>query len=80
MLSRPDLATLAAKGEYKIPTGNKFLQMFQTIPRALEAGDVFFRTLIRNGEREALILNLLKDGKIKSLDDIRSCHLTSLFA
>ena len=70
MLSRPDLATLAAKGEYKIPTGNKFLQMFQTIPRALEAGDVFFRTLIRNGEREALILNLLKDGKIKSLDDI----------
>jgi len=70
MLSRPDLATLAAKGEYKIPTGNKYLKMFQTVPRALEAGDVFFRTLIKKGEKEASILNLIKDGKIKNADNI----------
>jgi GGDEF domain-containing protein len=38
----------------ELPTGAKLLRPFQFIPRALEAGDVFFRTLVEAGEVEAL--------------------------
>ena len=51
---RPDLN--------RIPTGTKLLAPFQTIPRLLEAGDVFFRTLIIGGEKEALALKYSKQG------------------
>lgn len=46
LIERPDVA--------HIPTGAKFLAPFQFIPRALEASDVFFRSLVAGGEREAL--------------------------
>jgi len=62
ILARPDVA--------HIPTGNRFLKPFQRIPRALEAGDVFFRTLIRGGEKEALMLRALKQGKTPNLTEI----------
>lgn len=54
-ISRPDLS--------RIPTGSKILAPFQIIPRALEAGDIFFRTLIKAGEKEALMTKALKQGK-----------------
>jgi hypothetical protein len=41
-IERPDLT--------RMPTGNKFLMFGAPIPRALEASDVFFRTLIYQGE------------------------------
>lgn len=45
-LMRPDVEHL--------PTQVAFLKPFQVVPRALEASDAFFRTLIEGGEREAL--------------------------
>lgn len=44
---RPDL-------DY-IPTNVKALKLFQGIPRALEASDIFFRNMITQGEAQALI-------------------------
>jgi len=46
-----------------ISTGTKVLAPFQYIPRILEASDVFFRTLIKGGEMEALTLRAQKQGK-----------------
>jgi hypothetical protein len=46
LIERPDIS--------QIPTGSKILKPFMFVPRALEAGDIFFRTLIEAGEREAL--------------------------
>jgi hypothetical protein len=46
LIERPDIA--------HIPTGSKILKPFEFVPRALEAGDIFFQTLIRGGELEAL--------------------------
>lgn len=55
-IERPDIA--------RIPTGSKWLKWGETIPRALEAGDVFFRTMAQSGEIEALAMrNRLKGGK-----------------
>ncbi|MBI3980965.1 hypothetical protein HY345_03115 [Candidatus Microgenomates bacterium] len=54
LVYRPDLST--------IPTGTKLLAPFQFIPRLLEASDVFFRTLIEAGEKEALALKYSKQG------------------
>lgn len=44
-VERPDVTHL--------PTGNKFLKTFRYIPQALEASDVFFRTIAEAGELEA---------------------------
>ncbi len=55
LIERPDLSA--------IPTGSKLLKPFQFIPRMLEASDIFFRTLIEGGEREALAVRYLKQGK-----------------
>lgn len=52
-LHRPDIR--------HIPSNNPILRPFQAIPRALEASDVFFRTLAEGGEFEALA----KRGRIK---------------
>lgn len=52
LIERPDLD--------RIPTGNRALSI---IPRILEAGDVFFRTLVRNGELESLAYRYGKQGK-----------------
>lgn len=51
---RPDVS--------RIPTGNKYLAPFQIVPRALEASDAFFRTLIKGGEKEALAYKYAKQG------------------
>lgn len=56
---RPDLQ--------RIPTGSKLLRPFQVIPRLLEGGDIFFRTLIKAGEKESLLARAVKQGK--TLDD-----------
>ena len=53
---RPDIARLS--------TGLKIFKPFQLIPRAMEAADVFFRTLIIGGEKEALAYRALKQGTI----------------
>jgi len=55
IIERPDLA--------RIPTNSKFLRPFQAIPRVLEAGDVFFRTLVTEGEKQAIAARLTKQGK-----------------
>ncbi len=55
VIDRPDLI--------KIPTGSKVLRPFQAIPRVLEASDVFFRTLITEGERQAIADRFVKQGK-----------------
>lgn len=52
---RPDIS--------RIPTKVKALAPFQIIPKILEASDVFFRTLIRGGETEALAYRALRQGK-----------------
>jgi hypothetical protein len=52
---RPDIS--------RIPTGSKILAPLQFIPRILEASDVFFRTLITSGEKEALAYRAIKQGK-----------------
>ena len=52
---RPDVS--------RIPTKAKILAPFQFIPRMLEAGDVFFRTLLTAGEKEALAYRALRQGK-----------------
>lgn len=56
---RPDLQ--------RIPTNAKFLRPFQVIPRLLEGTDVFFRTLIKAGEKESLLARAAKQGKV--IDD-----------
>jgi len=58
----------------RIPTGGKILSKFQFISRFLEAGDVFFRTLIRGGEKEARLLNMYKDGKVITETAIRDAE------
>ena len=55
IVTRPDIA--------QIPTGSKILAPFQWVTRLLEASDVFFRSLIAGGEREALFLKAKKSGK-----------------
>ena len=40
-----------------------FNKRFRVVPQALEFGDVFFRTIIRNGEAEALAVRAAKSGK-----------------
>lgn len=47
----------------RIPTNSKLTKPFQTIPRALEASDVFFRSLISAGEKESLLSKYTKQGK-----------------
>lgn len=54
-IARPDVA--------QIPTGAKLLKPFQIIPRALEASDVFFRTIAEGGEKNALAFRYAKQGK-----------------
>ena len=56
-VERPDIA--------RIPTGvfeKGPLSVLNKIPRFLEAQDIFFRTLIAGGEREAIMLNAAKQG------------------
>lgn len=52
---RPDIG--------RLPTNSAITKPFQAIPRALEASDVFFRTLISAGEKEALSTRYTKQGK-----------------
>jgi hypothetical protein len=63
---RPDIARMGTAGEaaqaYMKPVA-KFSQKFGIIPRALDAMDVFFRTLIQSGEKEALIEKYTKMGE-----------------
>lgn len=51
---RPDVS--------RIPTKLKVLAPFQIVPRLMEATDVYFRTLIMEGEKEALALRAIKKG------------------
>ena len=46
----------------RAPTNLPILKSFQVIPRLMEATDVFFRTLIAGGEKEAITLKYLKKG------------------
>jgi len=55
IVARPDIK--------QIPTGVKMLKPLQAVPRLLEGSDVFFRTLIKGGEKEALAVKFLKEGK-----------------
>lgn len=52
---RPDIS--------RIPTKLKVLAPFQMIPKLMEASDVFFRTLITGGEKEALAYRAFRQGK-----------------
>lgn len=54
-IERPDVS--------RIPSGSSLLRPFQVIPRLLEGGDIFFRTLLTNGERQALAYRATKAGK-----------------
>lgn len=54
-MGRPDID--------RIPTGNKFTEKFQIIPRLLEASDVLFRTIIKGGETESLAYKFMRQGK-----------------
>ncbi len=54
-IDRPDMV--------HIPTGSKLLRPFQAVPRLLEASDVFFRTLITQGEKQAIAARYVKQGK-----------------
>ena len=55
LLARPDIE--------RIPTLFKPLRPFRVIPQFLEANDVFFRTLAKGGELEALAVKYAKQGK-----------------
>lgn len=55
ILERPDVP--------RLPTNNPLLRPFYFIPRALEAGDVFFRTMITEGEYASLAAKAKKQGK-----------------
>lgn len=57
-IQRPDLSSTRG-----VPTGSKLLRPFQFVTRALEAGDVFFRTIIESSERAALAERWTKSGK-----------------
>ena len=64
-IERPDIP--------RISTGAKLFKPFQVIPRMLEASDVLFRTLIEEGERQALAMRFAKQGKeltAKALSEI----------
>ncbi len=67
-ITRPDIP--------QIPTGSKLLKLFQPIPRFLEASDVFFRTIIKGGEKEALALKYTKQGK--EIDDLVKSQIDKL--
>jgi len=54
-IERPDIARIA--------TNSKLLKPFQGVPRMLEASDVLFRTLIEEGEKQALAFRYAKQGK-----------------
>lgn len=54
-IERPDVS--------KIPTGSKILRPFQVVPRMLEASDVFFRSLITEGEKQAIAARYVSQGK-----------------
>lgn len=54
-VERPDVEHL--------PTNVPGLRQLQVIPRALEASDMFFRTLIKSGEREALAYRAMRNGE-----------------
>lgn len=56
-IARPDVMT------GQIPTYGKILSKGYAVPRAMEAADVFFRTLVEGGEREALALGVKKAGQ-----------------
>lgn len=63
LIERPDIN--------RIPTNFRTLKWGQGVSRALEAGDVFFRTLAAAGEVEALTKrNLLKRGKQLTPEEI----------
>jgi len=47
----------------RIPSGNKFMKAYSFPLRALEAGDSFFRTIIREGELGSLKVKAKKLGK-----------------
>lgn len=61
-IERPDVA--------RLPTGAKLLKPLKIIPQALEASDVFFRTLIKGGEVEALSHRAVKQGVEVPLEKI----------
>jgi len=46
-----------------LPTGSKLTSWGMFIPRALEAGDIFFRTLVKGGETNALTKRAMQQGK-----------------
>ncbi len=54
LIYRPDVA--------RLPTKAKLLAPFQAIPRLLEGSDVFFRTMLEAGEKEALAYKAIKQG------------------
>jgi len=71
-LERPDVGRLSTAG-YGEGAGkpiSEFNKMFQFIPRALEAGDVLFRTMIKGGEAEAIAESLRKSGKDIDVDQV----------
>lgn len=47
----------------RIPTGSKFTAVQRQFLQALEAGDAFFRTLIKSGDMESLAAKYSKMGK-----------------
>jgi len=63
-IERPDIVT------GHIPTYSKFTKWGYAIPRAMEAMDIFFRTMAEGGEKEALALGFKKAGKAITEADI----------
>ena len=53
--NRPDINTLG--------TNKPILRSLQIVPRALEASDIFFQSLIKEGERASIAQKYLKMGK-----------------
>lgn len=55
---------------HRIPTNSKITLVQRQFLQALEAGDAFFRTLIKGGEREALAAKYTKQGKGFTLESL----------
>jgi len=65
-VERPDIGMLPPTGKSSSPFGvplAKFNQAFHPILRALEAGDVLFRSIATGGELEAISHNARRSGK-----------------
>lgn len=56
----------------KIPTGSRALELYSTPLRMLEAGDIFFKTILQGGESAALRHRASKQGVDRSFESISS--------